>query len=286
MFRTADAVIISVVGLAALVCLVPIVHQVSLSFSSNSAVLGRKVWLWPVDFTLGSYREVFRDSSVVRSLYYTILLTAVYAVFSMALTIACAYPLTHEKLRGRKVLTTFIVFTMYFNGGILPTYVLIKELGLLDTMWGLVWPVIVNPFYMIIMRTAFKGIPDSLTESALIDGASYFRILASIILPLSSAILATLSLFYAVFRWNTFQDALFYITDPKLYTLQLKLTFIVLQNTAPEIVQAEGSQVTGRIVPAAITAATVVVATVPILIVYPWLQRYFISGVMIGSVKG
>lgn len=270
----------------AILCLVPILYQVALSFSSNAAVLGRRVGLWPVDPTLNSYREVFKDQSIVRSLGFTILLTAVYTAISLVLTIACAYPLTHKNLKGRKFLTTLIIVTMYFSGGLLPTYIVIKSLGLLNSMWSLILPVAVNPFYMIIMRTAFNGIPDSLSESAYIDGASHLRILTGVILPLSTAILATISLFYAVFRWNTFQDALFYITRREFYTLQLKLTFIVLQNTAPEIIQAEGASVSGRIVPAAITAATVVVATVPILVFYPWLQRYFISGVMIGSVKG
>ena len=130
------------------------------------------------------------------------------------------------------------------------------------------------------------SVPDSITESALIDGASYFRILTGIILPLSLPIIATLSLFYAVGRWNLFQDALFYISDSKHYTLQLKLAYIVLNNTSPEVFQLEGAAAGHRIVPAAMTAATVIVATVPILIAYPWLQRYFISGVMLGSVKG
>ncbi len=226
------------------------------------------------------------DPSILRSLYFTIVLTAVYTLVSMALTIACAYPLTKRNLRGRAALNTLIIVTLYFSGGILPTYVLVKSLGLLNTMWSLVLPVAINPFNMIILRTSFGLIPDSLGESALIDGASQVQVLTRIIVPLSKAILATLALFYAVFRWNGFQDALFYVTKPALYTLQLKLSFIVLDNTATEVLQAEGAFAKERIVPAAITAATVMVATVPILVVYPWLQRYFISGVMIGSIKG
>jgi putative aldouronate transport system permease protein len=181
---------------------------------------------------------------------------------------------------------TYIIFTMYFSAGMLPNYMLIKELSLLNTMWALILPIAISPFYMIILRTSFLAIPESLSESAYIDGADYFTILLRIILPLSKPILATLSLFYAVHRWNVFQDALFYITRPELYTLQLKLSFIVMNNRASELLQMEGAIEEEMIVPAAITAATVMVATVPILLVYPWLQRYFISGVMIGSVKG
>jgi len=153
-------------------------------------------------------------------------------------------------------------------------------------VWSLILPLAVSPYNLIILRTSLLNVPDSITESALIDGASYFRILTRIILPLSMPILATLSLFYAVGRWNMFQDALFYISDSKKWTLQLKLAYIVINNTSPEVFQLEGSAAGYRIVPAAMTAATVVIATVPILAAYPWLQRYFISGVMLGSVKG
>jgi putative aldouronate transport system permease protein len=204
----------------------------------------------------------------------------------MALTIAAAYPLTRPELKGRKFFTAVIVITMYFSGGILPLYVLIKTLGMLNTIWSLILPLAVSPYNLIILRTSLMTVPDSITESALIDGASYFRILTQIILPLSLPIIATLALFYAVGRWNMFQDALFYISDAKKYTLQLKLTYILINNTSPEVFQLEGAGAGHRIVPAALTAATVVIATVPILAAYPWLQRYFISGVMMGSVKG
>jgi len=223
---------------------------------------------------------------VLRSLVFSIYLTAAFTVIAMTLTIACAYPLTRPELKGRRFFTTVVVVTMYFSGGILPLYILIKTLGLLNSVWSLILPLAVSPYNLIILRTSLLNVPDSITESALIDGASYFRILTRIILPLSMPILATLSLFYAVGRWNMFQDALFYISDAKKWTLQLKLAYIVINNTSPEVFQLEGAAAGYRIVPAAMTAATVIIATVPILIAYPWLQRYFISGVMLGSVKG
>ncbi|MCX7031478.1 MAG: carbohydrate ABC transporter permease [Spirochaetes bacterium] len=284
--RWPEALIILFLTVAALTCLLPLVHELAMAISSNDAVLSRKVGFIPIEPTFNSFREVFKDASVLQSLVFSIYLTVAFMVIAMALTIAAAYPLTRPELKGRKFLTTVIVITMYFSGGILPLYVLIKMLGLLNTMWSLILPLAVSPYNLIILRTSLMSVPDSITESALIDGASYFRILLQIILPLSMPILATLSLFYAVGRWNMFQDALFYISNARLYTLQLKLAYIVINNTSPEVFQLEGAAAGHRIVPAAITAATVIVATVPILVAYPWLQRYFISGVMLGSVKG
>ncbi len=284
--RWPEALIILVLAGFSLVCLLPLVHELAMAVSSNDAVLARHVGFLPVEATLNSFQEVLKDPSVLRSLVFSIYLTATFTVVAMALTIACAYPLTRPELRGRRFFTAVVVITMYFSGGILPLYVLIKTLGLLNSMWSLILPLAVSPFNLIILRTSLMTVPDSITESALIDGASYFRILTGIILPLSLPIVATLSLFYAVGRWNMFQDALFYISNPALYTLQLKLAYIVINNTSPEVFQLEGAAAGHRVVPAAMTAATVIIATVPILVAYPWLQRYFISGVMLGSVKG
>jgi putative aldouronate transport system permease protein len=284
--RWPEALLILSLTVVALTCLLPLVHELAMAVSSNDAVLSRRVGFLPVEPTLNSFREVFKDASVLRSLVFSIFLTATFTVIAMALTIACAYPLTRTELKGRRFFTMAVVITMYFSGGILPLYVLIKTLGLLNSMWSLILPLAVSPYNLIILRTSLMSVPDSITESALMDGASYFRILRSIILPLSMPILATLSLFYAVGRWNLFQDALFYISTPALYTLQLKLAYIVMNNTSPEVFLQEGADAGYRIVPAAMTAATVIVATIPILLAYPWLQRYFISGVMLGSVKG
>jgi putative aldouronate transport system permease protein len=284
--RWPEALIILVLLAAALACLLPLVHELAMAVSSNDAVLTRSVGFLPVEATLNSFREVFKDPSVLQSLWFSIYLTVAFTVIAMALTIACAYPLTRPELKGRNLFMTVIVITMYFSGGILPLYVLIKTLGMLNSMWSLILPVAVSPFNLIILRTSLLSVPDSITESALIDGASYFRILTQIIVPLSLPIIATLSLFYAVGRWNMFQDAMFYISDAKRYTLQLKLAYIVLNNTSPEVFQLEGAAAGYRVVPAAMTAATVIIATLPILAAYPWLQRYFISGVMLGSVKG
>jgi putative aldouronate transport system permease protein len=284
--RIGNLIIGAFISLVALACLIPLVYEIALSTSSNVAVVSRKVGLLPVEPTLNSYREVLKDGSVLRALAFSVQLTATFTLVSMFLTICCAYPLTRPELKGRTLFTTLLIITMYFSGGILPLYILVKSLGLLNTMWALILPLAVSPFNVIILRTSLSSLPESLTESALLDGASYLQILRRIILPLSLPIIATLSLFYAVGRWNTFQDALFYITKSAMYTLQLKLSYIVMNNTQPEIFMAEGAESRLSVVPAALTAATVVIATLPILAIYPWLQRYFIKGVMIGSVKG
>lgn len=222
---------------------------------------------------------------MIRSLIYTIWLTVLSTVLSMVMTIAAAYPLAKSNLKGRKWFMLVIVVTMFFSGGIIPEYILIKNLHLLDSTWGLILPGLISPFYMIILITFFRGIPESLEEAAGIDGSSHFGTLMRIILPLSLPVMATLSLFYAVGRWNGFQDALMYITKPELYPLQLKLYQMIQQNQITELMQNEGIGAV-QVLPESLKAASVIFSTLPILLVYPWLQRYFISGVMVGAVKG
>jgi len=201
----------------------------------------------------------------------------------MIMTILVAYPLTKKHLVGGNAYMVFVIITMYFSGGIIPDYILIKSLHLLDKPWSLILPGLISPFNMIILKTFFSSIPESLEESAYLDGASYLTILVRIIIPLSLPAIATLSLFYAVSRWNTFQDALMYISSEKYYPVQMKLYQIIFNSMTNEVAQAEGSSTT--MVPEGIKAAAVIVATVPILIVYPWLQKYFVTGVTLGAVK-
>jgi putative aldouronate transport system permease protein len=280
-----DGVIIILTILAILICLVPFLHVIALSFSSNHAILSMKVAIFPVDFTLETYRAVFKDNAMINSLLFTIVLTVSYTILSMIMTICAAYPLTKKNLKGRNFFLLLIVITMYFSGGLIPDYLLIKNLGLLNKIWALILPGLINAYYLIILKTFFSTLPDSLQESAYLDGCTDIGILVKIILPLSKPVLATLSLFYAVGRWNGLMDALFYITNPKLYPIQLKLYQIVYNSMQLDIQQMEGSAAAG-ILPESLKAASVIFATVPILIVYPWLQRYFVAGIMIGAVKG
>ena len=227
---------------------------------------------------------MLKDSKYTFSLGYTAILTLGCTLLSMAMTVLCAFPLIFDNLRGRKFINAMIVMTMYFSAGTIPHYLMIKNVGMLDTVWALVIPNCLSVFNMIIMRSFFFGIPESLREAAEIDGAGPFRMLIQIYLPLSTSVLATLALFYAVGRWNGFSDALMYVKNEKLFPIQLLLYNILQNTTAIEIGTQEGFFDPG--VGETMKMATVMFATVPILVIYPWLQRYFVTGVTIGAVKG
>jgi putative aldouronate transport system permease protein len=283
--KVIDSFIILLVTVASFVCLVPILHLVAVSLSSNAAILSNKVTVFPVEWSTMAYQSVFKDAKMVSSLFFTILLVAVFTVVCMIMTICAAYPLTKKKLKGRDFFLIIIVFTMFFSGGLIPEYLLVKSLKLTNTLWALVLPGMINAFYLIILKSFFASIPEELEESARIDGSSHFGTLFRIVLPLSLPVLATLSLFYAVGRWNGFMDALFYITNQDLYPIQLKLYQLVISNQMSDATATEGMNAMAPI-PESLKAASIMFATIPILLVYPWLQRYFISGIMIGAVKG
>lgn len=281
-FNTVNVILIVI---AMVLCLAPFIHIIAISLSSNRAIGSGEVSFFPKELSWEAYGKVFGDASMIRSLIYTIWLTVLSTVLSMLMTIMAAYPLAKSSLRGRKWFMLVIVVTMFFSGGIIPEYILIKNLHLLDSTWGLILPGLISPFYMIILITFFRGIPESLEEAADIDGSTQIGTLIRIILPLSLPVMATLSLFYAVGRWNGFQDALMYITKPELYPLQLKLYQMIQQNQITELMQNEGIGA-AHVLPESLKAASVIFSTLPILLVYPWLQRFFISGVMVGAVKG
>lgn len=283
--RAFNNLIIFLSAFAALLCLLPMLYIFAVSFSSNYAITARLVYLWPVEFTLESYQAVFGDKSMMNSMIFTIWLTAVCTVLSITMTTLAAYPLTKKNLKGRNLFLVIIVITMYFGGGMIPDYILIKSLNFIDTPWALILPGCLSAFNMIILKTFFQNLPESLEESAYLDGASHLTILIKIVIPLSTPVLATLSLFYAVGRWNGFQDALFYINSQHLYPLQLKLYQMIFNSQMAELAQLEGTMA-NTLAPESLKAAAVMFATIPIILVYPWLQRYFISGIMIGAIKG
>lgn len=253
------------------------------SLSSSEALIRNEVLLWPKGWNLNAYRLVLNDAKYTWSLIWTAILTVFYTAVAMIMTILCAYPLTYEKLKGRRFINAMILFTMYFNAGTIPMYLLLKDLGLLNHPLVLVIPNALSVFNMIIMRSFFYGIPTSLRESAEIDGAGPVRILTSIYLPLSKPVLATLSLFYAVGRWNGYSDALMFMNDRKYHPIQLLLYNILRSITSIDVATQEGFTTPG--LTDTLQAATVMFATVPILLVYPWLQKYFISGATLGAIK-
>jgi len=283
--RVFDIVNITFISLFVIFCLAPFLHTIAISLSSNRAITSGEVTIFPKEFNWDAYIQVFSDQSMIYSLGFTSVLTVATTVLCMLFTLAAAYPLTKKKLKGRKLFMYVIIITMFFSGGMIPEYLLIRDLNLLNSVWALILPGLVSPFNLIILISFFRGIPESLEESAEIDGSSHVHTLFKIILPLSMPVLATLALFYAVGRWNGFQDSLLYINDPKLYPLQLKLFQMVQNNMVSELTQMEGANRT-PLTPESLKAATVIFATVPILLVYPWLQKYFVSGAMLGAVKG
>jgi putative aldouronate transport system permease protein len=268
-------------------CLLPMMNILARSLSDPMAIVNRQVSFLPVKTTMDSYFYVFMDPAFSRSMLWTIILTVICTLTSLGITILCAFPLIYSDLKGKGIINTLIIFTMYFNAGIIPNYILMKDLHLLDNPLSLILPGCLSVFNMIILRSFFYSVPESLRESAEIDGANPFTVMVRIYIPLSGPVLATLALFYAVGRWNGFTDALMYLTSaPQFHPIQLKLYNIINNLSSIEIASQEG--IAGGI-PAAsdgIKAAAVMFATLPIVLVYPWLQRYFIKGVTIGSIKG
>lgn len=222
---------------------------------------------------------------MMRSLVITVILVATYTAVALAMTIMAAYALSRRNFKGRNIMFGLIIVTMFFNPGIIPNYLLIKELRLLDSPMSLILPLMINAFLLIIMRTSFTGMPNELEDSAWIDGCGHFRFLLRIVLPLQLPILATIGLYSAVDRWNMFQDALFYISDKDFYPLQLKLYQMVINSQVNDATAQEGFNAATPI-PQGIQSASIMFATLPILLVYPWLQKYFISGMLTGAVKG
>lgn len=286
-FRLSDGIMMFIIVLICLTCILPFIHVTAKSLSSNSFVSAQKVTLWPKGFNIEAYKQVFADSTMTYSMVFSVVVTIVFTFLGLLVCLCAAYPLSKKELPFKRVITFLLVFPMYFGAGLIPTYLLYNNLKLLDNFWVLILPGIYSAYNMLVMKTYFhSSIPDSLEESAFLDGASYFQIIRYIILPLSKPIIATLGLFYAVGRWNSYGDNLYYLrmrTDLRM--LQYKLYLLV--STAQEALTTakdEGSAVIST--PEVLQAATIMFATVPIIIVYPFLQKYFVKGAMIGSVKG
>ena len=285
-FRIGDALMMLVLVILCLTCVLPFIHLAAKSISSNSAVMAKSVFLWPKGLTFDAYASLFRDGSMVRSMIYSVWATMIFTLLGMIACTCAAYPLSKKRLKGRMFFTFVLMLPMYFGAGLIPSYLLMKDLHLLDTMWVLILPLIYSPYNMLIMKTFFQSsIPDSLEESAFLDGATNIQILFKIVLPLSKPILATLSLFYAVGRWNAYADNKYYIKTDTLKMIQYKLYQMVASATeAQTTTLSEAAAVTST--PEVLQAASIMFVTIPIICIYPFLQKYFVKGVMIGAVKG
>ncbi|MCR5607192.1 MAG: carbohydrate ABC transporter permease [Treponema sp.] len=283
--RIIDALIVIIITILCLSCIVPFLHLFSKSISSNNMVLAKQVYLLPKEFTLEAYRLIFSDGQLVHSMLYSVLVTGLFTILGLSTTVMAAYPLSRKRLRGRTVLTFIIMFTMYFGAGLIPEYLLMTNLHLLDNMWVLILPLIFAPFNFLIMKNFFQNsIPDSLEESAYLDGASNIQILLQIVLPLSKPILATIALFLAVGRWNSFQDSKYYIITKGKHIIQYLLSLMVLTSADSSVSISEAAA--ADTTPEVLQAAAVMFATLPIICIYPFVQKYFVRGVMVGAVKG
>lgn len=283
--RVSDFVIAFIILLLSLTCILPFLHVAAKSLSSNTAVMSKQVYLLPKGINVDAYATVFRDGQLTHSMVYTVWMTLLFTVVGMILTILAAYPLARRELKGRSVFAFILMFTMYFSAGLIPEYLLYSSLRLTNTMWVLVLPLSFSPYNMLIMRSFIRStIPDSLYEAANLDGASHFQILTRVVLPLSKPILATLALFYAVGRWNAYADAKYYITTKSLQPLQYLLSNMVLNSGQDAFSLSEASATEAT--PEVLQSAVVMFATIPIILVYPFVQKYFVQGTMIGAVKG
>ncbi|MCR4678075.1 MAG: carbohydrate ABC transporter permease [Lachnospiraceae bacterium] len=272
-------------GILAFACLYPFLNVLAYSVSGYNAVLSGRVTFFPIDFNVDAYKQILGKTQIWMAMRSTVIVTLAGTALSLLLTILAAFALSRKDLPGKSFFTAVILFTMYFSGGMIPTFLVVKNVGLFDSLPALFVPQAINVFNFIVMRTFFKNIPESLEEAARIDGASYMKVLLKMILPLSVPIIATIGLFYAVGYWNTYFDALLYIQKPELYTLQLRLRSLLFGeelNNSNANAEGIGTQVMTQ----SLKMATVAISTIPILVIYPWLQKYFVKGVMIGSVKG
>ncbi len=285
-YHVSDFVIVIILTLLCLTCILPFIHLFAKSFSSNTAVMQKSVFLWPKGFNTKAYHSIFSDGGMIHSMLYSVVVVLIFTALGMVACTCAAYPLSKKRLKGRSVFTFLLMFPMYFGAGLIPSYLLYKDLHLLDTMWVLILPLIYSAYNMLIMKTYFQSsIPDSLEEAAFLDGASNMQILFKVVLPLSKPILATLSLFYAVGRWNSYADNKYYIRSEGLKMIQYKLYQMVSSATeAQTATLSEASQVTST--PEVLQAASIMFVTIPIICVYPFLQKYFVKGVMVGAVKG
>ena len=285
-FSIGDFLIILILVILCLTCILPFIHLAAKSVSSNTAVMQKSVVLWPEGLNFDAYTSIFQDGTLVHSFLYSVELVLIFTVLGMITCICAAYPLSKKRLKGRAVLTVILMIPMYFSAGLIPTYLLYKNLNMLNTMWVLILTLIYSSYNMLIMKHYFQSaIPDSLEEAAFLDGASNFQILFQIVLPLSMPIMATLSLFYAVGRWNSYADNKYYITQEGLKMIQYKLYQLVASATeAQTATLSEAIEVTST--PEVLQSACIMFATLPIICVYPFLQKYFVKGVMVGAVKG
>jgi putative aldouronate transport system permease protein len=273
-----------VLGLIVVMTLYPFLYVVSASLSEQLYIQQGRIGIIPMGFQLEAYKRVLEFPMLGRSYLNTILYTALGTAISLVLTVCAAYPMSRRGLPGRRLMTTIVLIPMLFGGGLIPTFLVVNALGMRDSIWAIVIPAAVTSFYVFIQRTFFEQIPVELEDAAKIDGCSMVQTLVKIILPLALPSLVTIGLFYAVNEWNSFFPAMIYLNDEKLFPVQILLRAIVIQNQTDQVLVDVFDD--KNLLSESIKYSTLVVATLPILIVYPFIQKYFVQGSMMGSIKG
>ncbi|MDP4097815.1 carbohydrate ABC transporter permease [Paenibacillus sp. P96] len=284
--RLFDGINLVLLAFIGIVTILPFIYVFAGSFTTVGELAQKQFVIFPTEFTLDAYRYIFSTNTVIRAMGVSIFITVVGTMFSMLLTVLMAFALSKKDLRGRSMIMFLIVFTMLFSGGLIPTFLVVKSLGLIDSYGALIIPSAMSAFNLIIMRNFFQNLPEGLEESAKIDGAGSWSILFRIVIPLSMPAIATISLFYAVNYWNTYFQAIMYINDPAKWPVQVILRQIVI--IASALTADTSGWASEDVLPPAqsVKMAVIVVATLPILVVYPFLQKHFAKGALLGSIKG
>ena len=284
--RVFNAAVTIIASFALIVTLYPIIYVLSSSFSSPFDIMAGRVWLWPVNSTLEGYKVVLSYSRIWTGLYNSLVITVAGTLINLFVTIIAAYPLSRQDLKLRKPILMMFTFTILFSGGLIPSYLLIRNLGLFNTRWALIIPNAMSMFNFMVTRTFFaKSIPAEMLESAKMDGCSDFRFLLQIVIPLSGAIIAVMTLYYAVSHWNAYFNAMLYISDQAKQPLQLILREILILNSTDQMMEGT-TRVEAMYLAEQMKYSLIVLSSLPLLIAYPFVQRYFVKGVMIGAIKG
>ncbi|MEK3910081.1 carbohydrate ABC transporter permease [Paenibacillus sp. FSL H7-0331] len=278
-FKLFDIVNTLIMVVVIMIMLYPMVFVFAASISDNAMVASGQVLLWPKGINFGAYEKIIVDENLWISYWNTIRYTVVQTVLTLIATSAMAYPLAKRWLIGRKWILILAAFTLVFNGGLIPTFLLVKQLNMLDTIWAIVLPSLISTWHLFIMRTFFEGLPEEIEDAAIMDGCGSMQVLLRVVVPLSLPVMMTIGLFTAVNQWNAFFDALLYLNNGKMHPLQIMLRSVLIAGNNP---QGEGDQSYIE----SLKYALIVIATLPILCVYPFIQKYFVQGSMIGGVKG
>jgi putative aldouronate transport system permease protein len=279
-----DVILTAVLAAVACATVYPVVYIVAVSFSDTASIVQNKVFLWPKGFNLHAYQEILENPRIPRSYLNTILYTSVGTAVNLLMTAVAAYPLSRPGFFGRKFFMIAIVLTMFFTGGMIPTYLIVQKLHLIDSIWALVLPNAIWTIELLILKSFYESMSGSLRESAVIDGASEYRILFRIVMPLSKPALASVGLFFFMGHWNSFFLPMIYLNDAKLYPLQVVLRDMLIFDSAKETGSA--AEQAAALTPQALKNATIFVSMIPVLLIYPFAQKYFAQGIMLGSEKG